>query len=144
MRKIASNQVWINERFVPASIWIDGDKIVDVTLDIQEDASFTKHKIIPGMFDIHCHGYLGYEANSGEEEGLIRWLKQLPKEGVTSFLPSTSTRLEPVVKAALEAIVNVIDQNHEGTIIEGIHIEGPQISAKFKGAHNPDWIQNLI
>ena len=34
-----------------------------------------------------------------------------------------------------------MDEDHRGAKIQGIHVEGPQISHEFKGAHNPYLIQ---
>ena len=90
MLKISSNKVYINGVFSPKTLSIDNGKIVNIVDGIIDpDVNYEDNKIIPGMVDIHCHGYLGLSCNNATEEGLIKWIEDLPKEGCTSILAST-------------------------------------------------------
>ena len=44
--------------------------------------------------DVYKRQAYGFETNSADEEGLRRWLRGVPKEGVTSILPATVTDQE--------------------------------------------------
>ena len=90
---IQSENVWINERFSPAALWVEDGKIKEIMPygSTKADVDYGKSRIFPGFIDIHSHGYQGANANRMSVEGLLRWVHDLPDEGVTSFLFTTST-----------------------------------------------------
>lgn len=137
MLRIKSKNVYINESFQKASIIIDGTKIVKIdSYDEKSDIDYGDHKILPGLVDIHCHGYQGFDCNKADEEGLIRWIKDLPKEGCTSFLVSSSTAGEDDLIASFQLFRKMIENPIHGAQIVGIHVEGPFISFSKAGAQN--------
>ncbi|MFV0255064.1 MAG: N-acetylglucosamine-6-phosphate deacetylase [Erysipelotrichaceae bacterium] len=140
---IQSERVYLNETFQPAQIEIEAEKIKAIyKYDFKPvDDDYGKNKIIPGLIDMHAHGFNGMDANYATYEGLVHWLKQLPKEGVTSLLVTTSTAPENNLLNSFALIDKVKMEKHMATEILGIHVEGPQISFNFKGAHNPYLIQ---
>jgi N-acetylglucosamine-6-phosphate deacetylase len=95
--------------------------------------------IIPGLVDIHVHGSLGYDVMDGTEEALRQISRSLASYGVTAFLATTLT-------AGVEELVSVLEtcrRHAEGTGIEtagaeliGVHLEGPWINRRYKGAQN--------
>lgn len=140
---IQSTRVWVDEAFQKAQIEIQKGKITALYPYGEKavDRDYGDWKIIPGLIEMHCHGYNGMDANYANEEGLKYWMDGLAKEGVTSFLVTTSTAPEANLLQSFATISKVIDTYHEGTQGLGIHVEGPQISFNFKGAHNPYLIQ---
>ena len=137
MLKISSNKVYINGVFSPKTLSIDNGKIVNIVDGIIDpDVNYEDNKIIPGMVDIHCHGYLGLSCNNATEEGLIKWIEDLPKEGCTSILASTSTGDEKDILDSFATIAKVIDDHPIGAEVLGIHVEGPYISFAKAGAQN--------
>ena len=141
--RIQSTRVWLNEQFVPAQLVIEEGKITAIdSYDSQTaDIDYNDKKILPGLIDIHCHGFNGLDCNYATREGLINWIEYLPKDGVTCFLATTSTAPEKNLLESYSLISDVMKENHRGAKIMGIHVEGPQISHEFKGAHNPYLIQ---
>lgn len=141
--KIRSKNVYIEEEFQEAIIEFVGGKISNITKNQNEevDVDYGSMKILPGFIDIHCHGYQLMSANYANYEGMKRWIKQLPYEGVTSFLPSTSTAPEKNLLASFELLSKLKQDNIQGTHILGINVEGPQISFTHNGAQNPYDIQ---
>ena len=43
--------------------------------------------VIPGLLDMHIHGYLGEDASDGSFEGIRKMAEGLARNGVTGFLP---------------------------------------------------------
>ncbi len=141
--RIQSTRVWLNEQFVPAQLVFDNGKITAIeSYDAQKaDVDYGDKRILPGLIDIHCHGYNGLDCNYATREGLLNWIEYLPQDGVTSFLATTSTAPESNLLESFALISKIMDEDHRGAKIQGIHVEGPQISHEFKGAHNPYLIQ---
>lgn len=132
---IQSKRIWINGRFSEAQLEIE-EGIITRILEYgrkRTDKDYGNLRIVPGFIDIHTHGAYGFETNSADEEGLRRWLRGVPKEGVTSILPATVTDQEAVLLPALRNIRKVVETGYEGADILGIHLEGPYISKAYAG-----------
>ncbi|SJZ71130.1 N-acetylglucosamine-6-phosphate deacetylase [Anaerorhabdus furcosa] len=140
---IQSTRVWIDEKFQSAQLEIKDNKIVGIHEynKYPVDTDYKDERILPGLLDIHAHGFNGMDSNYATADGLKHWIASLPKEGVTSFLVTTSTAPEANLLESYELISKVIDEKLPGATPLGIHVEGPQISFDFKGAHNPYLIQ---
>ncbi len=136
--RIASNLVYINEQFIPATIAFEKGKITAIETGIHPSDHFYHNlKIVPGFVDIHCHGYHGYNCNQADREGLKSWLKALIKEGCTSILASSSSAAEDELLASFKIIDQVMKERPQGAEILGIYVEGPYISFKKAGVQNP-------
>lgn len=140
---IQSKQVFINKNYTAAQLVIENGKVVKINEYNEQppNQDFGEHKIIPGLIDIHCHGYQGMDSNYATEEGLVKWAYDLALEGCTSFLVTTSTAPEKNLLESFSLITDMIDRKVPGATMLGIHVEGPQISFPYKGAHNPYLIQ---
>ncbi len=120
------------------AIIIDGDVIVDVgdnnsfssdipTMDAAGDW------IVPGLIDIHVHGGYGYDTMDEENNALTEISESFITTGVTNFLPTTVAASNNDVKRAIERINN-FPQPKRGAKVLGIHLEGPYLGFKHKGA----------
>ncbi|MDF1617382.1 N-acetylglucosamine-6-phosphate deacetylase [Petrocella sp. FN5] len=94
------------------------------------------HYVIPGLIDVHIHGYKGHDVMDGDEAGLKAIAKGITENGVTSFLPTTMTMETTYIEMAIENIKKVMLQPVEGAEILGVHMEGPYISKIYKGAQS--------
>ena len=90
--------------------------------------------LIPGLIDVHTHGYLGYDTMDADLAPLCH---EYAMRGTTSFLPTTLT----MPKEALVAVCDA-ERNHPGAHVLGIHLEGPYINMKYKGGQNPAYVRN--
>lgn len=139
---IQSKRVWIADQFISAQIEINKEKITNVyPYNTHKDCiDYGNKRILPGFIDCHCHGSYGFDTNDANEEGLMAWTKNMPKEGVTSFLPTTITQSKEVLTKAVKNVANVVEKGYEGAEIIGIHFEGPYLSKKYKGAQPEEYI----
>ncbi len=113
-----------------------GDKIIDGMIELDEDKI-----LVPGFIDQHIHGTLGVDTIDGNVENISIMAHTLPQEGITAFLPTTTTQSVEVVDKALNSVKKYIDKNDEtGSIVLGVHLEGPFISKEYAGAQNENYI----
>lgn len=102
---------------------------------IEKDGFDLKNrKVFAGLTDIHSHGCLGYDTMDGNH--LDEMSKFMSANGVTSWLPTTMTLDMDTIKS----VVNEKISNSGGADVLGYHLEGPYISAKYKGAQNEKYI----
>ncbi len=94
--------------------------------------------IIPGLIDMHIHGYLGEDASDGSYEGICRMAEGVAKNGVTTFLPTTMTVSCDELRAAFAQIRKAAaaseQEDWNGAWIAGVNAEGPVINPAKKGA----------
>lgn len=95
--------------------------------------------LVPGFIDLHVHGAGGNDCMDSDF-CLDDFSKCLVKEGTTCFLATTMTMSEQEITLALTNLAN--QQNLSGATMLGIHLEGPFISSKFKGAQQEKFLVN--
>lgn len=122
---------------------IDG-RITDITIEDGKFSSFEKTalsgfdlgglEVFPGLIDIHTHGCCGVDTMDSKFEEMSIFHA---KHAVTSYLPTTMT-------ASFDELLNVsasLPEKTEGANILGLHLEGPYISKKYKGAQSERFIK---
>ncbi|PEC84950.1 N-acetylglucosamine-6-phosphate deacetylase [Bacillus cereus] len=87
--------------------------------------------VIPGMIDVHIHGGYDIDAMDANSDGLVTLGKEMLKEGVTTYFPTTMTQAPEAIEAALHAAK---EAKEKGAHFEYIHLEGPYVSKKRAGA----------
>lgn len=126
-----------NLSFDDKIISIDDKKSFDNGIDIPQDAI-----VVPGFIDEHIHGAMGYDAMDGTIDAFHSISKALVKEGTTTFLATTMTVAEDKIKTSLKNINEFCKMNYnDGATLLGVHLEGPFISVKFKGAQAEESIK---
>lgn len=102
--------------------------------------------IAPGFVDIHIHGMSGKDVMDGSVESLEQIAKSLVHYGVTSWLGTTMTMSTEKIQRALSAAQTFMTTQQESqeaislAKLAGIHLEGPYISPKLKGAQDATYI----
>ena len=106
-----------------------------------EIVDFSGKYIAPGFVDTHIHGLLNSDVMDNTPEAIKTISKGLLQFGVTSFLPTTLTDSVERLDASVENIKNVYN-DVEGAKIQGIFLEGPCFTEKYKGAQNKKYFIN--
>ena len=80
---------------------------------------FEDQRIIPGIIDIHNHGFGGWSmTDPAKEKDVKGFAKAVASVGVTGVLPTAK-------EEAFEAIADCTGQPLDGARIHGVHSEGP-------------------
>lgn len=136
--------------FCQANIFVEGQGIVKKTLRV-ENGKIVKICdckdvegltvlddnliVVPGFIDKHIHGANNSDGMYSTYEDALNISKVICKEGVSSYLITTMTQTKENIEKALDNANKFInDFNYEGAKPIGIHLEGPFISKKYKGA----------
>ena len=120
---------------VPAAQVPAGAKVIDAAGGL----------VIPGLIDMHIHGYLGEDASDGSFEGIRTMAEGVAKNGVIGFLPTTMTVSYDELNAAFDQIRRGMRQSlqddWQGAQILGVNAEGPFINPAKKGAQAGEHIR---
>lgn len=103
----------------------------------------------PGLIDIHIHGCAGSDTMDATPEALETIATALLRSGTTSFLATTMTMSAQAIDAALDNArafrANQQRAREQGLVrgaeLLGVHLEGPFINPKFKGAQAEEHIR---
>ncbi len=98
--------------------------------------------LAPGFVDLQVNGgggiMLGAEAGA---EGIARICAAHARLGTTGLLPTLITDTPEATAAVIEAGVAAAEAGTEGFL--GLHLEGPHLDSRRKGAHEPSLIRPL-
>ena len=98
--------------------------------------------VLPGLIDVHIHGYGGHDCSDGDEEGLCRIASELVKNGVTAFCPTTMTLPYEEIEKAFDTARKVRSGfDGKSAFVLGVNCEGPFIAESKKGAQSSEHIR---
>ena len=123
---------------VKKTVLVENGKISKICDDCECEGLITLSEdkiVVPGFIDKHVHGGNNSDGMYSSLEDAKNISKTIAKEGVTSYLITTMTQSKENITAALVNAKEFINAyNYEGAKPIGIHLEGPFINKKFKGA----------
>ncbi len=148
MKCIENGRILVDGQFIDGKAILFEDTICKIIDQEEASKEMVEERIdaagkyvVPGFIDVHIHGYKGYDTMDGDIDGLRTISRLIPENGVTSFLPTTMTMDEPVIRQALHTIKSIMEDKSYGAEVLGTHLEGPFISEAFKGAQSAEYIQ---
>lgn len=143
LQAIVNGRVLLPDRAVENACLLFGEKIEALVAPGDVPAGAAKIDaggayVLPGLIDMHIHGYLGADASDGSFEGLRTMAEGVAKNGVTAFLPTTMTVSYAELRAAFQQIRAAMEASLRpdwpGARVLGANAEGPFIAPSRKGA----------
>ncbi len=148
MKTILQNAAVIGEDFRPAEkdlllenglIGAIGPRGAFAACD-GETIDLTGYTVMPGMIDVHIHGYGGADTGDALPQAIETMSARLARHGVTAFCPTSMT----LPADRLEEIFSCVDRCRDrvsGARPAGINMEGPYISPSKIGGQNPAYVR---
>lgn len=99
--------------------------------------------LVPGFVDLQVNGYFGVEFAATDLADWQLVSHRLTEAGTTAFMPTFITSPLDDLAEALRRAVGLhakLADGSQGARVLGVHAEGPFISPRRPGAHNPEWI----
>lgn len=97
----------------------------------------------PGFIDAHVHGGNGCDTMDLSVSSLETISEYKINEGVTSFCPTTVTAPSDKTIKAVRAVAETMRLGVYGAKIIGSFLEGPYLSAQYRGAHPEEFIREI-
>ncbi|MBQ4343759.1 MAG: N-acetylglucosamine-6-phosphate deacetylase [Erysipelotrichaceae bacterium] len=134
---LQSTRVYFEEKLQPLQIEVKGNKIINILPYgcNEEVLDYGDAIVLPGLIDMHNHGYYHGSCDRATKEWLKQWTSYLPSEGVTSTMFSFSCAPIENLIDCLKTVDEFIKEGYEGTQFAGVYTEGPYVG-KMPGAQN--------
>jgi N-acetylglucosamine-6-phosphate deacetylase len=126
----------------PGAVVVERGRIAGVRDDrpgpAPDHLALDRGVLAPGLVDLQVNGCFGVDLVDADPAGWERVVLGLPATGVTSFLPTfISAPLEALVGAmARAAAAQAATAGAPRARILGVHLEGPFLSERRRGAHD--------
>ena len=99
-------------------------------------------RLIPGLIDIHVHGWNMVDVTDASADELAQLPMELARHGVTSFVPTLVAASEDTIVRQAGRIGELRDRPPAGAAVLGVHLEGPWLAAERRGGHPAQWVRN--
>lgn len=145
MIKIKSNKIIVGESLFDGYVYIENEKIVNVTKeDINAETfyDYTGFYVSPGFIEMHTHGAGNCSFMFGSPEEVAKGCDYHLKFGTTSIMPTVSACGYETMESAVKNIAKAKSLTKSNLI--GAHLEGPYFSLAQAGAQSPDFITEPI
>ncbi|MFQ3534564.1 MAG: N-acetylglucosamine-6-phosphate deacetylase [Aggregatilineales bacterium] len=126
---------------------IDGPRIAKVGVGEMppcEDALYIDGRggyLLPAFIDMHVHGAAGADTMDATPEALRHIARFLAAHGVAYFLATTITASRQAISSALHNAAAHLGAQPDGATLLGVHLEGPYINTKARGAQPAEHIR---
>jgi len=122
--------------FAPGWVDVDGDRVADAgpgEPPRPADLELLTATVVPGYVDAHAHGGGGASFDSGSPDAAATVARAHLAHGTTTMMASLVTDThESLTRSVRELAVLV-----EDGLLAGLHLEGPWLSPRHAGAHDP-------
>lgn len=107
-----------------------------------EILDYSGKQIAPGYVDTHIHGFDDCDIMDCKAESVAAVSRGILRNGVTSYLPTTLTASTEQLESACASVAEYVEAGDDvpHARIQGIFLEGPFFTEKYKGAQNPAYL----
>lgn len=135
--------VFDGTRLIPgASVTVEGGAVVAVGDPLAPVTDLGAGLLCPGMIDLQVNGAGGVQvAGDIDVAGLRTVCDSLSRLGATGCLPTLITDTPQATEAVIRAGIAAARAGVEGFL--GLHLEGPHLDPRRKGAHDPALIRPM-
>ena len=141
----AGGQVFTGGRLAPCEVLVREGRIAAVGTDLDRTGcqvvELEGNLLAPGFLDVHTHGGAGVDINAAGQADLEKLSAFFASQGVTGFLASILTDTEEATCRAIDRVCALMDRPAPGAKCLGIHLEGPFLCLKYKGAMPPELLR---
>lgn len=131
-RVVTDYEVWPE-----GTVLVEGDRVAEVypePREADEVHEYPNHLILPGFVDLQVNGAFGVDVAT-QPERLGELSRKLLSTGTTSYLPTVISSPRPLYRETLPTLSGLINSGVPGAEPLGVHLEGPFVSTKRRGAH---------
>jgi N-acetylglucosamine-6-phosphate deacetylase len=128
----------------PTAVTLEGDRIAT----IGDRAGEAVGRVVdldglwlsPGLIDIQVNGAAGHDTTD-DPSSIWAVGEAVAATGVTAFLPTIVTAPQGRIDDALRIVAAGTPHGYRGATVLGLHLEGPFLSPKRHGAHDPQFLR---
>ncbi len=147
-----TNAVLLDEKTENVSLLIKDGRISEISKNNKEFAAdeiidLADETLYAGFIDIHNHGAVGVDVNTGNVEDLHKVSRFLATKGVCAWLPTlVPDRDENYAKiiGAIDELMETQNESEAAARILGVHYEGVFANEKMCGALRPKFFKQFI
>jgi N-acetylglucosamine-6-phosphate deacetylase len=137
----------------PGAVAVEAGRVAEVLVGSaavaarqRADTVLAAGMLVPGFVDVQVNGYFGVDFIAAEPEDWATVALRLPQTGVTGFAPTFITAPVEVLcdglRRAEKAIAARAASAAPAARPLGVHVEGPFLAERRRGAHNADWLRD--
>jgi len=123
------------------TVTIRGGKIADCEPGEPVPADSREPVVVPGFVDVHVHGGGGADVMDATLASLDTISATHAAHGTTTWLATTVTHFPGSIEQAIDAVKTYMRSDRNGASgarVAGLHLEGPYLNPKKRGAHRED------
>ena len=104
---------------------------------VDTDLVETDGLVLPGLVDVHCHGAVGFAFGDGVQQARAAAAHH-HGSGTTTLLASLVSESRDVLADQVRTLSSLVRDGE----LDGVHLEGPYLAARCRGAHRAEALRD--